>query len=136
MMDGLHILIVDDSRLIGERLERLLKHLPEVERIDYVESPAAAIDRLSTNRPDLMILDHHFPEGSGEDLLTQGHARRDDPHVIIYSAFGSLLNHARYRELGAHAVIDKNESPEDLVKMVESIIRIRSNHDMNNEVNT
>lgn len=125
-MDGIRILIVDDSRLISERLRRLLDSIEHVGEIRSEKNLEQAGECLAHYSPDLLILDHHFPEGYGEDLLRAEGARLKDTHVIVYSAFGSMLNHAHYRGLGAHWIFDKSESPEELVTLVESIIRIRS----------
>lgn len=125
-MQGIRILIVDDSKLIGDRLRRLMEGIARVTEIKCESNLDVARDCLESFHPDLLILDHHFPEGYGEDLLTSESHKLKDTHVIIYSAFGSMLNHARYRGLGAHWIFDKSESPEGLVTIVESIIRIRS----------
>ncbi len=125
-MTGIRILIVDDSRLIAERLRRLLDGIDQVVEIQCEKDLDLAAARLIDYHPDLLILDHHFPEGYGEDLLRSEGARLKDTHVIVYSAFGSMLNHARYRGLGAHWIFDKSESPEELVTLVESIIHIRA----------
>ncbi len=125
MEHGARIMIVDDSRVIGERLQRLLNSIPNIAMIEYEPDLDHASNRLRSYAPDILILDHHFPEGIGEDLLRMDGVMLEETHIIVYSAFGSLLNNAQYRSLGAHVIFDKNESPESLVALIESIIRIR-----------
>ncbi|MFA6233572.1 MAG: response regulator [Bacteroidota bacterium] len=125
-MEEIRILIVDDSRLIGERLRRLFEGIAQVASVDYECDLEVARIRIQTLRPAILVLDHHFPSGYGEDLLKSEGEQLKETHVIVYSAFGSMLNHAHYRGLGAHWIFDKSESPEALVTLVESIIRIRS----------
>ena len=125
MQDGARVMIIDDSRLIGERLQCLLKSIEGIAMIEYQPDLAHAGNRLRTYAPDVLILDHHFPEGSGETLLQMEGIKLDNTHIVLYSAFGSLLNHARYRNLGADVIFDKSESPEALVTLIESILRIR-----------
>ncbi|MBE0643013.1 MAG: response regulator [Bacteroidetes bacterium] len=125
MKDGARIMIVDDSLVVGERLQRLLLSVREIAAIEFEPSLQLAASRLVNFPPDILILDHHFHDGSGEDLLRTQRAQLENTHVIVYSAFGSLLNHARYRALGAKVIFDKSESPETLIAVVESIIRVR-----------
>ena len=124
-MKLVNILIADDSPLVGERLQKLLTGIPGVGAVHYLQSLAAVSAYLEIVTPDLLILDHHFPDGLGEDLLLRHGHTLSDTHVILYSAYGSLLSHSRYRALGARLIFDKSESPDDLLHIVESVISIR-----------
>jgi DNA-binding NarL/FixJ family response regulator len=125
-MQHVNILVVDDSELVGERLRKLLSALPSIGAVHYLRTLEAASEHLEVVRPDVLILDHHFPEGPGEKLLAR-HARTlADVHVIVYSAYGLFLDHARYRALGADVIFDKSAAPDDLMLLVESVLRIRS----------
>ena len=124
-MPMMHILIVDDSPLVGERLQKLLASIPATRAVQYLQSLGAASAHLRTVTPDILILDHNFPDGSGDELLVRHADSLRGTHVIIYSAYGSMLNHERYRELGASIIFDKADSPEDLLGMIESVVRLR-----------
>ncbi|MBR9977708.1 MAG: response regulator [Bacteroidetes bacterium] len=129
-MRGLDILIVDDSKLIGERLIRLLHGLPAARSVHLEDGLVSAAAYLENIAPDLLILDHHFPEGYGSELLERSKNRLEGTHIILYSAFGSLLNDSEYRNHGVHVVLDKSEAPEALISLVESIARIRNGNDI------
>lgn len=129
-MRGMDILIVDDSRLIGERLIRLLNGSPAVQSVHFEDGLVSAAGYLENVSPDLLILDHHFPEGYGTELLEQTKDRLERTHIILYSAFGSLLNGSEYRNHGVHVMLDKSEAPEALISLVESIARIRNGKDI------
>lgn len=124
-MQTVNILIADDSRLVGERLQKLLTGIPEVGAVHYLQTLASVSAYLEIVTPDLLILDHHFPDGLGEDLLRRHAETLSEAHVILYSAYGSLLNHSRYRSLGARLIFDKSDSPDELLHIIESVIRIR-----------
>lgn len=124
-MQTVNILIADDSRLVGERLQKLLTGIPQVGAVHYLQTLASVSAYLEIVTPDLLILDHHFPDGLGEDLLRRHAETLSETHVILYSAYGSLLNHTRYRSLGARLIFDKSDSPDELRHIIESVIRIR-----------
>lgn len=124
-MPTIHILIVDDSPLVGERLRKLIGTIPAARAVQYLQSLDAASAHLRTVTPDIMILDHHFPDGSGDDLLVRHAESLRGTHVIMYSAYGNMLNQERYRALGVSIIFDKADSPEDLFRMIESVIRLR-----------
>jgi DNA-binding NarL/FixJ family response regulator len=124
-MQTVNILIADDSRLVAERLRKLLTGIPGVGAVHNLHTLASVSAYLEIVTPDLLILDHHFPDGLGEDLLLRHGTTLSNTHIILYSAYGSLLSHSRYRALGARLIFDKSDSPDDLLHIVESVINIR-----------
>lgn len=124
-MQTVNILIADDSQLVGERLQKLMMGIPGVGAVHYLQTLTSVSAYLEVVTPDLLILDHHFPDGLGEDLLLRHGNAFLDTHVILYSAYGSMLSHSRYRALGARLIFDKSESPDDLLHIVESVISLR-----------
>lgn len=120
-MKKVSILIVDDSRAVGMRLQRFLLGLPWITTIQYTESLQLAGQLVGEHTFDLIILDHHFPNGYGHEFLAEYGARFRDTAVVVYSAFGSILNHSTYRELGVAAVIDKSAEPEELLATIQAL---------------
>ncbi len=103
----MRILIADDSSAIGKRLQRLLQQLPFVRSVVYSPSIATAITGAEFMQPDVFILDHHFPEGRGLDVLESLRDTIPDTEVIVFSAFATSIDHDAYRRLGVKAVLDK-----------------------------
>lgn len=103
----MRILIADDSNTIGKRLQRLLQQLPFVRSVVYSPSIATAITGAEFMQPDVLILDHHFPEGRGLDVLESLRDTIPGTEVIVFSAFATSIDHEAYRRLGVKAVLDK-----------------------------
>lgn len=120
-MKDISILIVDDSRPVGLRLQRYFGTVPWITTIQYAESLQLAGLLVGEQEFDVVILDHHFPDGDGSDFLVANGDRLGDVPVIVYSAFGSSMNYTVYRELGVDAVIDKSAAPEDLLATIEAL---------------
>jgi len=103
----MRILIADDSSTIGKRLQRLLQQLPFVRSVVYSPSIATAITGAEFMQPDVLILDHHFPEGRGLDVLESLRDIIPATEVIVFSAFAGSIDHEAYHRLGVKAVLDK-----------------------------
>src|SRR5271165_5017112 len=76
--------LVDDEALASERLKRMLARHPEVEIIGSATDPAAALDALQNELPDVLFLDIQMPVMNGFELLS----RLDEhPFVIFTTAY-------------------------------------------------
>jgi two-component system response regulator DevR len=105
--DAVDVLLVDDSRVVRERLRDLLDGEDGVAVVGEAGSVAEAKAALHEARPDVVVVDLRLPDGTGMDLLR--HVRRA-PHVprcIVITAFPSREATAACLALGAVAVLDK-----------------------------
>lgn len=72
----------------------------------------------------LVISDIRMPGLSGLEFLRGTQAWRGMPPVILITAFGDEETHARARQLGARAVIDKPFEAEELLAKVRELLPI------------
>jgi two-component system, CitB family, response regulator len=114
----MRILIADDSMEIAQRLQRLLSALPEVSVAAVATTIEASIAALQTMRPDLLILDLHFPEGSGLEVLKEVTSGAEETKVILFSAFASMLDHKEYDHAQVIAILDKSIDLETLIDQI------------------
>lgn len=85
-MRTLQLLIVEDDPKIAEIQRRYVERLESVELIGIAHGLDEARDQLDVLKPDLMLLDVYFPEGSGLDLLGQLRAANSATDVILITA--------------------------------------------------
>lgn len=79
-----------------------------------------ALDRVSRERFDVVILDIGLPDGSGWDLLPDIRARQPDTRIVILSGADTTAEEARRVE----AVLLKSQvSPQQLIDALDSRIR-------------
>ncbi len=114
-----HILIIDDDPYIGDLLEETLKSA------DYSVSRAftgtEALEILSKEKPDLILLDLMLPELSGEELLPK---IKDIP-VIVISAKIDVSNKVDLLLGGAADYVTK---PFDMRELLARIaVQLRKN---------
>ncbi len=113
------ILIIDDEAVVGTRLKRLLRCLPDVTVVNYRSQKEEAILALIELQPDLLILDHHFPNGTGHDIARNVLRYSPATEVILFSALMTHQDITRYEDTGVRKFIDKTTGLEDLIQTVQ-----------------
>lgn len=116
------ILIVEDSKLVSERLRLAFADLPRVETV--------VTDRIDTGlrhfrlfRPEMLILDIEVADGSGMSLL--GKVKLEAPATIV----AIFTNHPGFRRrcaaAGADFFFDKSSDFEPLASTVRHLAEAR-----------
>jgi CheY-like chemotaxis protein len=117
-MGAKRALIVDDSKSARLFLARVLEKY-DID-VDSAESAEAAIDYLSSNRPDVIFMDHLMP---GMDGLQAVQAIKNDPRtatipIMMYTSQEGELYLGQARALGAVGVLPKQIKPADVSKVL------------------
>ncbi|RZA08013.1 MAG: response regulator transcription factor, partial [Moraxellaceae bacterium] len=79
-----NLLIVDDSRLARKELVDLLQHIPNTTVIAEAVDVNSAVAAINAQKPDLVLLDIHLPDGDGFDVLEKSSFT---PQVIFTTAY-------------------------------------------------
>jgi DNA-binding response OmpR family regulator len=84
----LSLLIVDDELLIRKSLGKVFR--ANGYAVDTASTGAEGLEKVSTVRPQVMILDMRLPDTDGLSVLEK--ARQIDPllQVIVITAFGDV----------------------------------------------
>src|SRR6516162_6803868 len=117
-MGAKRALIVDDSKSARLFLARVLEKY-EID-VDSAESAEAAIDYLSSNRPDVIFMDHLM---QGMDGLQAVRAIKNDPRtatipIMMYTSQEGEVYLGQARALGALGVLPKQIKPADVSKVL------------------
>ncbi len=116
------ILIVDDE----SNLLRLIGYVLQVEGYEIVtaHSGMEALNKIQTEKPDLVILDSTLPDISGLEICQR--LRRNSYTVnlpiIMLSAWVELSDKIRGLEAGADEYITKPVDPDELVARVGALL--------------
>jgi two-component system CitB family response regulator len=86
MSDTIKILIAEDDPQIAEIQRRFVERIDGFEVIGISHSTRDAQDMLDVFNPDLVLLDIHFPDGSGLDLLKALRSGDSQTDVIMITA--------------------------------------------------
>src|SRR5271170_3966221 len=86
-LEIMHVLIIDDEPLAHTALANILARRRDVERFDSANDAVEALDKLSKETYDVILLDINMPEISGMELLDRmkTHAR-PVPSVVFVTA--------------------------------------------------
>jgi len=121
------VLVVDDSRIVRERLLTLISEVPAVEVIGEAACVADAIRKIRRLRPEIVVLDISMPDGNGIQVLEAvGKTRRPQSHIIMLTNFAHEAYRERCLELGAQYFFDKSAEFEDAVETIRDLSRSRS----------
>jgi len=115
------VLVVDDVPALAEQYAYDLARLGGVETITET-SGAAALDVLSREAVDCVILDLEMPGLDGFEVSRSMKARELDVPVIVYTGTGDYDRCVRAVQLGASSFIDKAQPMEHVVHEVENVL--------------
>ena len=116
------ILVLDDELAILDVLDKYLKS----ENFDpYVTSKwTEAIDQITTNPPDLILLDINMPTIQGDKVLKYIRQHSETLPVIIISAYLDPQMMIDMRELGANGFVPKPFNLGKLSLIIKQAIKV------------
>jgi DNA-binding response OmpR family regulator len=119
---GNRILIADDEQNIVISLEFLMKR--EGFEVSIAVDGEEAVDRIRSDKPDLVLLDVMMPKKSGFEVCQEVKA---DPglssvKILMLTAKGRDTEVAKGLALGADAYMTKPFSTKELVEKVRSML--------------
>lgn len=117
----IRILAIDDHALFRESLVRLLECEPDFQVVAQCESVTRAMELLSCNTIDLVLLDYELGEESGAGLMRQ--IKRWDERVKVLIVTGGISDADTAEMLGAGAsgVFLKKADPSSLIEAIRRI---------------
>jgi DNA-binding response OmpR family regulator/tRNA A-37 threonylcarbamoyl transferase component Bud32 len=115
-----HVLIVDDDYAVRTYFGTLLQRRNY--RVSAAEDADGARSLISADCPDLVILDHHLPDCTGEQLLGElrGDQRTRQLPVIFLSTDKSAARFRAVMNLGADDYLTKPAKPSELFEAVSA----------------
>jgi len=116
------ILIVDDEISIRESLTGILQD--EGFSPISVDNGEKAIDKISEDKPDLILLDIWMPGMDGLETLTKIREIYPDQLVIMMSGHGTIETAVRSTKLGAYDFIEKPLSLEKVLLCIQNAVKV------------
>lgn len=118
--DAFHILVVDDEPDIVEVVELYLSRSGY--RVTIASDGQAAIDALTDEMPDLVVLDLMLPKIDGLEITRRLRAEGNTP-IIMLTSRREEMDRILGLEMGADDYMVKPFSPQELVSRVRAVLR-------------
>lgn len=119
----LRILVVDDETLVRSGLALLLDGADDggMTVVGQAADGVDALAKITSLRPDVVLLDIRMPVMSGIGVLQELRGRPEGPAVLMLTAFDTAEDVREALALGARGFLRKVESPAGLVSAVRSV---------------
>lgn len=121
----LKILIVEDTTSIASRLKVMLSDLTNHECVGVAATVSQALQSISLNRPDVVILDIHLqdelPGVTGIDLLKILKKDYSDITVMMFTNYAEEQYKERCKKMGARYFFDKSKDFEKIPFTLDEI---------------
>jgi DNA-binding NarL/FixJ family response regulator len=113
------IYICDDHKLFLESFEVFIGLQPGYECVGHAEDPAVALKEINALKPDVVLIDYHFQQTNGLDLLFK--VRELHPNTVCFILTmrrdAAIRNSAR--DMGARGYLLKSIGAEEMMNIFE-----------------
>lgn len=108
---------MEDSDLVRDELERLVRELPGVRRVAAVAGVAEALRELAGAEFDTWLLDFDLGDGTALELLEErpGDGEGDGPVVFVVTNHASSSLRERCLAAGADGFFDKSAGLDEML---------------------
>ncbi len=115
------MLVVDDDLTVAGVVVGYLDRAGH--RALHVTDGRKALEAISADLPDLVLLDLMLPEIDGLEVCRQVRAEHPDLPIIMLTALGEADERIAGLEVGADDYVTKPFSPRELILRIESVLR-------------
>ena len=115
------VLLVDDHPMIGAALDMLLRD-SDYELLGRARTVAEANGMLNREKPDLVLLDVHLPDGSGLDVLQRLSRGRKRPKVVLITAGMDDAQLLAAAGLEPEGMVLKTSDPALLMNCMDAVV--------------
>jgi DNA-binding NarL/FixJ family response regulator len=107
MAQCLRVLLVEDSKVLTERLTEAIRQIPQVELIGTADTEAMAVAAAKRESVDVIILDLHLKQGTGFGVMRALANTQLKPQIIVLTNYDLPEYKNAAIALGATHFLDK-----------------------------
>jgi two-component system, OmpR family, response regulator MprA len=115
------ILVVDDDRAVRESLRRSLSFNGYT--VDLAEDGVEALEAITNDRPDAVVLDVMMPRMDGLEVCRQLRSTGDDLPILVLTARDSVSERVGGLDAGADDYLPKPFALEELLARLRALLR-------------
>jgi two-component system OmpR family response regulator len=122
---SIKILLVEDSKVLAERLSEAIAQVAGVNLIGTTDTEGVAIAVAIKEDVDVIVLDLHLKQGTGFGVMRALATLQRKPTVIVLTNFGLPEYEKASLAFGAALFLDKAR---DFARLPELLAKIREEH--------
>ena len=119
--NALRVLLVEDSRVLTERIAEAIAQINDVELVATVDSEPAALSAVKRDHVDVLILDLHLKQGTGFGVMRALAHIPGRPCVVILTNYDLPEYKSAAMALGARYFLDKARDYDRLPDVLKEI---------------
>jgi len=116
------ILIVEDHPFLRQGIVRLINLQCDLVCCGEAGSLAAAVDAVIKEKPDLLLMDLHLPDGDGFQLIDFLRPQFPDLMILVLSQSGEVSFARRALSIGANGYVIKQNASE-MLNAIRELLR-------------
>ena len=120
--DPLRVLLVEDSRVLTERLAEVIRLNDDVELVGAVDTEDGARAAVSREPVDIMILDLHLKQGNGFGVLRSLAKAAVRPFVVVLTNYDLPEYKSAALALGVTHFLDKLRDYDRLPDVLRELV--------------
>lgn len=118
---SVRILVVDDDRAVRESLRRSLSF--NGYSVELAQDGVEALDSISNDRPDAVVLDVMMPRLDGLEVCRQLRSTGDDLPILVLTARDTVSERVSGLDAGADDYLPKPFALEELLARLRALLR-------------
>lgn len=107
MPTPLKLLLVEDSKLLVERLSEVISQIADIDLVGTVDNENDAVARLKGETVDVVILDLRLRQGTGFGVLRALAGEKTRPRIVVLTTYDLPEYKSAALALGAGYFLDK-----------------------------
>jgi len=108
----IRVAIADDHRVVRVGLEQLLATFDDVELVGSADGGAEAVEKATSQKPDVLLLDLSMPDLDGIEVTRRVAAASPDTRVVLFTSFSDRDQILQALDAGAIGYLLKDAEPE------------------------
>jgi DNA-binding NarL/FixJ family response regulator len=117
------IAVVDPQPAVRAGLAMLLRTEPGLVPVGAAHGAADGLELVARQRPAVVLLEHHLPDGDGLSLTRRLKTLPSAPQVIVYTADTDRTLALLARVAGADGLVDKAAASDELFEAIRVVAR-------------
>jgi DNA-binding NarL/FixJ family response regulator len=118
----MRVLIADDQRVVREGLATIVAAFPDTEVVGLAGDGAEAVDLVSEQRPDVVLMDLRMPRVDGVEATRTIRERHPDLAIVVLTTFADDESIVAALSAGASGYLTKDAARDDIRRALEAAV--------------